>query len=503
MNRPPFIRGGEPERLRASRELVASMTGRGSVEPDGPNYDDAPPDVADSETFVPLAKVIAEAKASWWRQLRGANGHTRQIFEGSIIPEAARLTKFRPDDTATIADIAWELAELHDIAPDDFQAMFTRAKEIPNAPQIEAPAPQVQAPQDQPIEPLAFFDAAAWHDQPVPERKWLVPGRIPDSKVTILSGDGAIGKTTIALQLCAAVVRGADWLNAVVDRKGPAMFFSAEEDRDEVHRRVCAIARHFQIPLSDLAGLHVHCADGADTLLGAPEGRSSLIRPTRLFHRLKKAAVAVRPALIVIESAANVYGGNENDRSQVDQFCQLLRQLATESGAAVLLLQHPSLSGLASKTGTSGTTHWNNAVRSRLYFAKAKEGDGEETDARELAVHKSNYGPSGECVRVRWHEGVFIPASSLPTDKAASDAEADAEFLRLLDACTKQGRFVTDTNSSTYALAVFAAAPDCKLTKSALKAAMERLFASGAIILQEEGPPSKRRKRIVRAGAVS
>jgi RecA-family ATPase len=67
---------------------------------------------------------------------------------------------------------------------------------------------------------LDFLDPTAWEGQPVPSRRWLVPHRIPMANVTMLNGDGAAGKTTIALQLLAATVRGTDWLGSVVDEPG-------------------------------------------------------------------------------------------------------------------------------------------------------------------------------------------------------------------------------------------------------------------------------------------
>src|SRR5712691_6545615 len=82
--------------------------------------------------------------------------------------------------------------------------------------------------------PLTFIDAASWQDADIPPRRWLAHNRIPIRNVTLLSGDGAAGKTTIALQLCVGTVRTGDWLGAVIDERGIALFITAEEDDDEV-----------------------------------------------------------------------------------------------------------------------------------------------------------------------------------------------------------------------------------------------------------------------------
>jgi hypothetical protein len=157
------------------------------------------------------------------------------------------------------------------------------------------------------------------------------------ANVTMLNGDGAAGKTTIALQLLAATVRGTDWLGSVVDEPGKAIFLTAEEDQDEIHRRCDAIVAHQGIGFEQLAGLNMLCMPGVDPVLGSAD-KAGVIRATPLFESLLKAAAEIRPTLIAIEAAADVFAGNENDRSQVRQFLGLLRRLAVTTGAAVLLI---------------------------------------------------------------------------------------------------------------------------------------------------------------------
>jgi hypothetical protein len=76
----------------------------------------------------------------------------------------------------------------------------------------------------------------------------------------------------------------------------------------------------------------------------------------------------------------------------------LLRDLAISANAGLLLTSHPSLTGISTGSGLSGSTAWNASVRSRLYFKRAKTEKDEEPDPdlRVLEVMKSNYGPVGE-----------------------------------------------------------------------------------------------------------
>jgi RecA-family ATPase len=69
--------------------------------------------------------------------------------------------------------------------------------------------------------------------------------------------------------------------------------------------------------------------------------------------------------MIGIASSACGFAGNENDRGQVQQFVGMLTKLAIAANGAVQFVSHPSLTGIASDSGISGTTQWHNAVRAR------------------------------------------------------------------------------------------------------------------------------------------
>jgi RecA-family ATPase len=150
------------------------------------------------------------------------------------------------------------------------------------------------APRSKP-EPLAFVNASSWQGAAIPIRRWLVPKRIPMKNVTLIQGDGGMGKTTIALQLAVSVDQGTDWLGSLVDEPGPAIFLSAEEDDEEMHRRIAAIVEHRGIAFRDLKAVHLLGMPGEDVTLGAPARYSDTIHPTPFFDRLKEAVDDIRP----------------------------------------------------------------------------------------------------------------------------------------------------------------------------------------------------------------
>jgi Mrp family chromosome partitioning ATPase len=57
--------------------------------------------------------------------------------------------------------------------------------------------------------PLPFINIAAWHNAPTPEREWVVRDRVPLAAVTLMSGEGGVGKTILALHLAVATALAA------------------------------------------------------------------------------------------------------------------------------------------------------------------------------------------------------------------------------------------------------------------------------------------------------
>jgi RecA-family ATPase len=60
---------------------------------------------------------------------------------------------------------------------------------------------------------------------------------VPDRTVTLLYGDGGTGKSLLALQLAAATALGVKWIG-LQPAHGPVLYLSAEDDLDELHRRL-------------------------------------------------------------------------------------------------------------------------------------------------------------------------------------------------------------------------------------------------------------------------
>lgn len=347
-----------------------------------------------------------------------------------------------------------------------------------------------------------LINAASLQDKPVPARSWLVPGLVPNRQVTELDGDGGVGKSLLALQLAVCVATGNKWLGRET-RSGGAIYLACEDDLAELHGRLRDIAAEHRIELRDLAWLSLVPMAGQDAVLALPpDVKGAPLQHTAALRALVDAIAVHQPSLVVLDTRADLYGGEENNRLQTRQFVTILRHIAIQHDLAVVLLSHPSLAGLASGRGGSGSTAWRNSVRSALLFTRLVNEGGIEADTtlRQLETKKANYGPTGEKVLLRWQSGVFVVDETLSAswiDKKQAVTHAEAQFMELLGQYTAQGRHVSAHPSISYAPAVFAKDPGAKgIRKNAFADAMNRLFHSGKIINATVGTGS-RAKQVV------
>jgi RecA-family ATPase len=219
-------------------------------------------------------------------------------------------------------------------------------------------------PRAQTEQPLPYLDMSGWDSNPAPEREWAVDNRIPMYQPHLTTGHGAIGKSLLELTRAVAHVLGKPWLGMAV-RQGPVIYLGAEDEEDELHRRLEAILRHYGAKFGDIVGgLHLLSYVGEDCLLGIPDNKD-IIRPTELFHRLLVDAIRIGPVSVTIDTLTDVYAGDEIDRNQTTQFVKLLQHMAIKARCSVAILAHPSNAGMATGSGLSGSTGWHNKVRSR------------------------------------------------------------------------------------------------------------------------------------------
>lgn len=166
----------------------------------------------------------------------------------------------------------------------------------------------------------------------------------------MLVADGGVGKTQALAQLAFSVATGAPWLNTfAVTKPGRVLWAFAEDDVDELRRRVFATLKHVA---RDDPRRHRSCADaleGAITLISTSGEEARFLSPkadapTGFFHDFEHTVQELAPALVIIDPGSRFMGHDENDNAAANRWVALVERLtrAKEGHAApvVMLAMH-------------------------------------------------------------------------------------------------------------------------------------------------------------------
>jgi AAA domain-containing protein len=196
----------------------------------------------------------------------------------------------------------------------------------------------------------------------VPMRRFLLPGWIPLRRATGLYGIPGAGKTLACQMLATAGALDParfghkNWLGLPVKHFRSVLLF-CEDDLDEMHTRQAEINHHYNCDFDDLDDMLWLPRLGEDsTLIKFDDGE---VFRTPLFDELIAliAAHDVRSGLVVWDTLPDVFEGSENDRGQAKRFVQAGPGfVALQQDCSVVCTAHPSLNGMNTGTGSSGST---------------------------------------------------------------------------------------------------------------------------------------------------
>jgi hypothetical protein len=162
----------------------------------------------------------------------------------------------------------------------------------------------------------------------VPAREWIVRDWLPIGTVTGNYGDGGTGKTLVSQQLQTACATEIAWAGLqVTPCKSFALY--CEDTEEELHRRQHDINDVFGLEYAQLAPMRWISGVGDDWTLASftADGR---LHPTERWTMLVREVTGFDARLLILDTAADLFAGDENNRGQVRRFISLLgRQPAT------------------------------------------------------------------------------------------------------------------------------------------------------------------------------
>lgn len=252
-----------------------------------------------------------------------------------------------------------------------------------------------------------FLDWRELAKREPPARVWALAWWIAFRVPTLLVGAGGAGKTLLLLQIGACLALAHRFIDEIPQALR-VLLWCCEDDHDELWRRMSTIARWLGVDLEAFADRFIIVPRlGMDNTLFTSEFGRPIF--TAAFEDLRAQAADHGAQVILLDNSAQLYGGDENSRHDVTTFLNGL--MGAHRERAVILAAHPSRQ---SGSEFSGSSAWENAVRTRLYLGRTlpdqQRNEDEDSDdaVRYLSRRKSNYSPR-DWRRVTFKDGVLVP----------------------------------------------------------------------------------------------
>ena len=323
-----------------------------------------------------------------------------------------------------------------DILPDE--KIVAACKSIWAADTINHPERHPEAAPSTPLFAPSAGSIGGYLAAPPAPRRWLLKDNIVLGKVGMVVAQGGKGKSQWLLQLGVSVATGSQLAGQwEVGETGGVLMFFAEDDQEEIHRRIYALKQHYdrtgrQKELNGLeANLSVFPTVGIDTLLTRADVKGREMTRTAVVERIVAQAKRIENLkLIVIDPISRFRGGEENSNEHATRFAEALEYIAQQTGASVIASHHASKFSQSNDAGQSasrGASALTDAVRFQMNLATptAEQAKSLGLPAGALgkfllcSIAKTNYAAPGAPVLLERLDGGYLNAVN-PTQAAAS-----------------------------------------------------------------------------------
>ena len=189
--------------------------------------------------------------------------------------------------------------------------------------------------------PIRFRAAGELQVKPI---AWLVDGYVEEDALVVMFGPPGEGKSFIALDLSCCIATGFDFHGHTVQQG--AVFYIAGEGHNGIARRLESWAKHNG---TSLTGAALFVSEGATDLANA----TNAVRVAEAVQSLAD-ATGKHPALIVIDTLARNFGGDENSATDVGNFVRHVdTHLRHKWNATTLIVHHSGKDGGRGARGSS------------------------------------------------------------------------------------------------------------------------------------------------------
>jgi AAA domain-containing protein len=175
----------------------------------------------------------------------------------------------------------------------------------------------------------------------IPRRKWIVPGLLLRRNVTILVAPPGSGKSLLTLQMGLMMSTGMVWAGWRPRGKCKVLIINAEDDNDEMRRRLYAACEEMEITTLDELRQRLAIAEApGDIIIAKADSRTKTVIAQPMVKRLVATVIEHGFDVLIVDPFAETFEGDENSNSELKWAAVLWRQIARETNAAVMLVHH-------------------------------------------------------------------------------------------------------------------------------------------------------------------
>lgn len=186
----------------------------------------------------------------------------------------------------------------------------------------------------------------------VPERPWIVRRLLMRGLVTALIAPGSAGKTTLILTLLAHVALGKPFLGFKIETPGRSIFYSGEDDRNEVARRLYAICYEYGF---DSAAIFdkIAIVTSEDQSLRVTKGAPPTLN---VEHVVPLIEAASNPEVVVValDPLVEIHDVDEGNNIGMKYVMATLRLIASKANVALITGHHTRKPGSAASGSYAG-----------------------------------------------------------------------------------------------------------------------------------------------------